>query len=121
MRINPHSYSYLNIEHKENKELIKKIFVKLKPTISNEELFCLTGAFSSNSTINLMNSLSENFKNIKEVNNEKYLDSAFDFLIQIREPKVFNIQSSEYISVGTPNEYHTIKYWIEFLKLNNNA
>ena len=51
-----------------------------------------------------------------KVKNEYYLDSFIDFALN-RNWKVFALNTEWFVSLGTPDEYETYKYWEKLFKL----
>lgn len=89
--------------------LISGSWIKENPLTLNEK-FVITGTFyfgDVRSSIDLLNNfLSEG----KKVQDEYYLDSLLEFAIE-NGWDVFGLIPEWFVSLGTPDEYETFRYW----------
>jgi bifunctional N-acetylglucosamine-1-phosphate-uridyltransferase/glucosamine-1-phosphate-acetyltransferase GlmU-like protein len=107
---NPQMYGWVKVDENNVAELVS---VKQKISDNPKNDHCIVGTFwfrnanLYNDALNIM--LKDNIR----VNNEFYVDSLMQVLVdQGKKVKVFEISS--YIGWGTPNDYKTYNYWEEY-------
>jgi hypothetical protein len=93
----------------DSRGLISKSWIKGRPEAPDEK-FVITGTFYFGdvpSSIDLLNTfLAEGVK----VNGEYYLDSLLEYALE-SDWKVIGLFPQYFISLGTPEEYETYRYW----------
>lgn len=118
LRLNPKSYSYTSENDKKNLEIVVK---RLPPKDLIVETNTLTGAFYSGSFKSLYKDLKDLYGKIEFINEERYLDSFFKYLLSKDKNKISVSKALDYNSIGTPLEYRTAIYWNEFLNSLKNS
>jgi NDP-sugar pyrophosphorylase family protein len=105
--LNPEEYGWVNFDISSNK--ISQVKLKEKPdNFINWEVF--TGSILAKSAHNLSELIKEIFHRDLKVNNEFYLDSVIDVAVSLG-CRVIRREANLFISLGTPNEYQSFRYW----------
>jgi NDP-sugar pyrophosphorylase family protein len=102
---NPDQYGW--IESDSNGNVIKS-WIKSKPDSASSKV--ISGTFSFGSRDYGKKIIQELISHGVQVNGEFYLDSLVDFQLKSGKPcRIINVPS--FVSVGTPQEYESLKYW----------
>ena len=86
-------------------------------TDSSLDLCFVTGAFGFSSLAKAVLDFDAYFSSLPLVNDEKYLDSLFSFLVDKEKNSVSHVPVTNYSSLGTPDEYQSALYWSKFLSI----
>jgi dTDP-glucose pyrophosphorylase len=109
---NPDQFGWVSIDSNKN---ILKSWVKKEPPES-AETYLITGTFIFGENRESVKLLEDFLDSDLKVKNEYYLDSLIDFALN-RNWKVFALNTEWFVSLGTPDEYETYKYWEKLFKL----
>jgi dTDP-glucose pyrophosphorylase len=88
---------------------VSESWIKEKP-LSPQEKYVITGTFYFGDVASSIDLLEEFLAQGKTVNGEYYLDSLLEFAEQSGW-EVFGLIPKWFISLGTPDEYETYRYW----------
>ena len=88
---------------------VRNSWVKEEPN-TDEEVFVITGTFFFGNDLEASELLGGFLAEGTTVNGEYYLDSVIKFAMQ-SEWKVFALIPEWFVSLGTPEEYETYRYW----------
>jgi NDP-sugar pyrophosphorylase family protein len=97
---------------------IEQVSIKEAPPIL-QGWHVITGTFIFGDTEESCNLIREFLSTNERINKEFYLDALIEFA-QIRNWKIKGLHPKWFISLGTPNEYETYRYWESFFKDNPN-
>jgi hypothetical protein len=89
--------------------IISESWIKEEPMTPNEK-FVITGTFYFGDVKNSIDLLRSFLSQGKTVNGEYYLDSLLAFAIK-NGWDVFGLIPEWFVSLGTPDEYETYRYW----------
>ena len=89
--------------------VVSKSWIKEEP-LTPQEKFVITGTFYFGDVPNSIHLLKDFLMQGKTVNGEYYLDSLLEFAKQSGW-KVLGLIPEWFISLGTPDEYETYRYW----------
>jgi len=95
---------------------IEQVSIKKSPP-SFHDWHVITGTFIFGDTAESSNLVREFLSIGERINGEFYLDALIEFA-QIRNWKILGLHPKWFISLGTPNEYETYRYWESFFKDN---
>lgn len=84
-------------------------WVKKEP-LKESEVFVITGTFYFGNDVEAKELLKSFLEQDITVNNEFYLDSLLEFAVQ-ESWSVFGLIPECFVSLGTPEEYETYRYW----------
>ena len=112
---NPDQFGWVTIGP--NNE-IQDIWVKKKPP-ADAEAFLITGTFIFGDNVKSIKLLEKFLETDLQVRNEYYLDSFIAYALQSGW-KVLALKTEWFISLGTPDEYKTYKYWKELFTIKQN-
>lgn len=88
---------------------VKNSWVKEEPN-TDDEVFVITGTFFFGNDLEASELLSKYLTEATAVNGEYYLDSVLNFAMQ-SDWTVFALIPEWFVSLGTPEEYETYRYW----------
>ncbi len=95
------------VDHNENGNSARSFAYKSSPEgFANPKV--LTGAFTFSNKLHASEIIKQIF-HLKTIRGEHFLDQ----ILELEGLKTAVVQISDFISLGTPNEYESTKYWIE--------
>lgn len=113
-KINPEMYAWVSVD--ENffvKNVSCKKFLGGNPL----EQHVINGTFFFRKSKYFIDSLAENYKNQITTNNEYYVDDVINQCVASGlKVKVFEVD--HYVCWGTPDDYKTYQYWLDFFSKN---
>ena len=108
-KLYPQMYAWLDVDED---NIIKRVSIK-KPFNDCENKYAIIGTMLFKKASYYLEGLEEIYKNDYRTNREFYVDNMIEPLIKIGyKCKIFNVDN--YLCWGTPNDYKTYNYWIEY-------
>lgn len=112
---NPQMYGWVKVEN----EIAKSVSVKMPVSEQPVNDHAIVGTFYFKHVSIFEKALSELIEKDQRINNEFYVDSIMDVLIQ-QGKKVVVFQVDSYVCWGTPDDYETFNYWQSYFHKNTN-
>ncbi len=111
-KLYPHMYAWIDVD---NDDYIKRVSVK-KPFDDVENKYAIIGTMLFKKGKYFMEGLEYIYKHNIRANNEFYVDNLIEPLIKMGyKAKIFDV--TNYLCWGTPNDYKTYNYWLEYFKI----
>jgi len=115
-KLYPHMYAWLDVD---DENFIKRVSIK-KPFTDCENKYAIIGTMLFKKARYFLEGLNEIYNKNSRTNGEFYVDNIIEPLIKMGyKCKIFNV--TNYLCWGTPNDYKTYNYWLEYFTNLQNA
>lgn len=105
----PHMYAWLDVDED---NYIKRVSIK-KPFDDVENKYCIIGTMYFKKADYFKIGLKKIYETNYRTNNEFYIDNMIEPLVNMGyKIKIFDVKN--YLCWGTPNDYKTYQYWLEY-------
>jgi CTP:phosphocholine cytidylyltransferase-like protein len=105
----PHMYAWLDVD---KNNFIKRVSIK-KPFDDIENKYAIIGTMYYKKAKYFKEGLNKIYETNYRTNNEFYVDNMIEPLVEMGyKIKIFNVQN--YLCWGTPNDYKTYNYWLDY-------
>ena len=112
-KLYPHMYAWLDVD---DNNYIKRVSIK-RPFSDCENKYAIIGTMLFKKAKYFIEGLNKIYDVNYRTNGEFYVDNMIEPLIKMGyKCKIFNVDN--YLCWGTPNDYKTYNYWLEYFNLN---